>query len=79
MLKTDTGGVLESQLTGDDGLNGNLAPSNEAALKADGWPRHGGVQFKNVSMRYDASSPLVLKNMSLTVPPGGTLGTPRHL
>ena len=61
-----------------DGTGEPATPINEADLKASSWPWHGGVQFKNVSMRYDVSSPLVLKNMSLTIPPGGTLGTPYH-
>lgn len=51
-----------------------VAPLNDGALKADGWPWKGGVLFKNVSMRYNPSSPLVLKEVTIRVPPGSTLG-----
>lgn len=47
---------------------------NENALTADGWPWMGGISFKKVSMRYNPSSPLVLNRVTLSVPPGSTLG-----
>eukprot|EP00536_Pseudo-nitzschia_multiseries_P006315 jgi/Psemu1/14958/gm1.14958_g len=49
-------------------------PLTENALAADGWPWKGGVSFKNVSMKYSPSSPLVLNEVTLSVPPGSTLG-----
>jgi ABC-type multidrug transport system fused ATPase/permease subunit len=51
-----------------------VAPVNDKALVADGWPWKGGVHFNNVSMRYNSASPLVLKGVTLSVPPGSTLG-----
>ena len=51
-----------------------VAPVNDKALLADGWPWKGGVAFKNVSMRYNEASPLVLKDVNVSVPPGSTLG-----
>jgi ABC-type multidrug transport system fused ATPase/permease subunit len=50
------------------------APITDAGLKASGWPWKGGVLFRNISMRYSPSSPLVLKNVTISVPPGSTLG-----
>jgi ABC-type multidrug transport system fused ATPase/permease subunit len=51
-----------------------VAPKSDKALVADGWPWNGGILFKNVSMRYNVASPLVLKGVTLSVPPGSTLG-----
>mmetsp|Transcript_38635 Transcript_38635/g.93395 ORF Transcript_38635/g.93395 Transcript_38635/m.93395 type:complete len:1518 (+) Transcript_38635:75-4628(+) len=50
------------------------SPKDEKALVAAGWPWKGGVSFQNVSMRYNSASPLVLKKLSIDVPPGSTLG-----
>jgi ABC-type multidrug transport system fused ATPase/permease subunit len=52
----------------------NVVPVNEKALLNDGWPWKGGILFKNVSMRYNEVSPLVLKDVTVSVPPGSTLG-----
>lgn len=49
-----------------------LAPPNDRAIR--GWPWLGSIKFKNVSMRYNPISDLVLKSVDLTVPPGTTLG-----
>lgn len=51
-----------------------VAPLNDVALKAAGWPWKGEVLFNKVSMRYNPSSPLVLKDVTIRVPPGSTLG-----
>lgn len=51
-----------------------VVPVNDNALLKDGWPWKGGIVFKNVSMRYNTASPLVLKDVSVSVPPGSTLG-----
>ena len=51
------------------------SPKDEKALVAAGWPWKGGVSFQNVSMRYNSASPLVLKKLSIDVPPGSTLGS----
>ena len=53
-------------------LNMTLAPVNDLALK--GWPWEGDLLMRNVSMRYNEASPLVLKEISLKVPSGTTLG-----
>ncbi len=50
------------------------APSKDKSLVASGWPWNGEVGFNNVSMRYNSASPLALDNVTLTVPPGTTLG-----
>lgn len=52
----------------------SVAPLDDRALVADGWPWQGGVSFNNVSMRYNPASPLVLKGVTVSVPPGSTLG-----
>merc|ERR1712127_332600 len=49
-------------------------PKSDSALIEAGWPWKGDVKFTNVSMRYNPVSPLVLKNVSIHVPPGSTLG-----
>jgi len=51
-----------------------MAPMNDAALVASGWPWKGHISFDNVSMRYNPVSPLVLKNVNIDLPPGTTLG-----
>lgn len=51
------------------------SPKSEKALIASGWPWKGGVRFQNVSMRYNPASPLVLKTLNISVPPGSTLGS----
>mmetsp|Transcript_22471 Transcript_22471/g.50152 ORF Transcript_22471/g.50152 Transcript_22471/m.50152 type:complete len:755 (-) Transcript_22471:4575-6839(-) len=55
-------------------LSLKASPATENALLADGWPWKGGISFKDVSMKYNPSSPLVLNRVSLSVPPGSTLG-----
>merc|ERR1712070_319314 len=55
-------------------LNLRAIPLSENALSSDGWPWKGGISFKDVSMKYSPSSPLVLNKVSLSVPPGSTLG-----
>jgi ABC-type multidrug transport system fused ATPase/permease subunit len=72
---TGAGEALEAQFSKDINLNVSVAPLTEAALIADGWPWKGGVRFRNVSMRYNPSSPLVLKNLSINIPPGSTVGS----
>ncbi len=51
-----------------------VAPLTDTGLKAAGWPWKGDILFRNVSMRYNPSSPLVLKDVSIRVPAGSTLG-----
>jgi ATP-binding cassette subfamily C (CFTR/MRP) protein 1 len=38
------------------------------------WPTSGEIKFENVSMRYKTDSNLVLKDISLTIKPGQTVG-----
>lgn len=66
--ETDTRGLENLEKTSDRGQ------SYENDLLKSGWPWRGEVQFNDVSMRYNPSSPLVLKNVSVNVPPGSTLG-----
>ena len=49
-----------------------LAPANDKAMC--GWPWRGDISMKNVSMRYNEVSQLVLKGVDLSVPPGTTVG-----
>lgn len=55
-------------------FNATLAPLDTAALVQSGWPWQGNIHFSNVSMRYSPTSQLVLKQISLYVPAGSTLG-----
>jgi len=50
-----------------------LAPPGIELIKS-GWPWKGSVEFNNVSMRYTSFAPLVLKNVTVSVPRGTTLG-----
>jgi len=52
----------------------SVTPDSDNALIKSGWPWRGGIKFNNISMRYNSISPLVLKNVTVTVPPGTTLG-----
>jgi len=49
-------------------------PQSDAALLESGWPWAGSIEFENVSMRYNSASPLVLRNVTVSVPAGTTLG-----
>lgn len=51
-----------------------FAPLSDEALLKDGWPWKGNTVFRNVSMRYNSLSPLVLKDVTIGIPPGTTLG-----
>jgi len=64
---------LESTATNGLETEQQTSPS-EASLLKSGWPWKGHVEFKNVSMRYSPSSPLVLSSVSANVPAGTTLG-----
>jgi ABC-type multidrug transport system fused ATPase/permease subunit len=55
-------------------LNVTTVPESDSALVASGWPWRGKLEFNNVSMRYNNISPLVLKQVSIMVPPETTLG-----
>ena len=50
----------------------------EAAEKSDvdlkDWPSQGRLELQNMSYRYKANMPLVLKDISLTVQPGSKVG-----
>jgi ATP-binding cassette, subfamily C (CFTR/MRP), member 1 len=70
--KRAAGSALEPHFTRTNDIK--KAPVTDTALLADGWPWRGGILFKNVSMRYNEVSPLVLKGVTLSVPPGSTLG-----
>jgi len=52
----------------------SLSPSHSTALLKSGWPWNGSISLKSVSMRYNSASPLVLRNVSIDVPAGSTLG-----
>jgi ABC-type multidrug transport system fused ATPase/permease subunit len=49
------------------------SPCTDKAIRLSGWPWKGGVEFKNVSMRYQLDLPLALQNVNISVPPGSTL------
>lgn len=43
-------------------------------LNSFGWPREGRIEFKNVSLRYDAFGSPVLRNLQLTIESGEKIG-----
>jgi ATP-binding cassette, subfamily C (CFTR/MRP), member 1 len=67
-------GEALASLLQSGGIQANitLAPVTDEGL--DDWPWHGDVLLNNVSMRYNALSPLVLKGITLDIPRGTTLG-----
>jgi ABC-type multidrug transport system fused ATPase/permease subunit len=67
----NVGEALEKELAN---VNVSAGPRRDDPLVKSGWPWKGGIQFKNVSMRYNPISPLVLKQVTITIPPGTTLG-----
>lgn len=59
-------------LTTEDEYNdGSFLPAEPLP---EHWPRDGKVQLKGVSMRYRPSTPVVLDNVSFTVPPQVKVG-----
>lgn len=42
----------------------------DSTLEKLGWPAKGEVVFKNLSMRYNANSKPVLKNINFSIKPG---------
>jgi ATP-binding cassette subfamily C (CFTR/MRP) protein 1 len=70
----EPGEALQIEFEGVGDLNITLAPLTDSAMVADGWPWTGDVGFRNVSIRYNPSSPLVLEEVTLSVPAGTTLG-----
>jgi len=69
----EAGSALEP-LISNSASHTALASPTVSALLSDGWPWRGEVRVNNVSMRYNPISPLVLRGVTLTVPPGTTLG-----
>lgn len=55
-------------------LNMTMAPLFDNSLVESGWPWKGDIVFKEVSMRYNVISPLVLKNVTISIPRGSSLG-----
>lgn len=51
-----------------------MGPVSDVSLVKSGWPWKGDILFKDVSMRYNPVSPLVLKNVTISVPRGSSLG-----
>jgi ABC-type multidrug transport system fused ATPase/permease subunit len=68
------GEALEKSFPSGKRLGVRVAPTSDASLQLNGWPWKGNVLFKNVSMRYSPSSPYVLKDVTIQVRPGSTLG-----
>lgn len=51
-----------------------LKPELSTAKPIFGFPHSGAIEFKNVSIRYADHLPLVLKNISFTIPAGTHVG-----
>jgi len=68
------GGEALQPLLHRDKVHPPLAPQSSEALIKSGWPWRGNISFNKVSMRYNPSAPLVLRNVTLGVPAGTTLG-----
>jgi ABC-type multidrug transport system fused ATPase/permease subunit len=68
------GEALAALYTDSTPFNITMAPHLDAALVQSGWPWKGDIEFKSVSMRYNPVSPFVLKNVTISVPEGSSLG-----
>lgn len=68
------GGEALQPLLPVEKVHASLAPSDSEALMKTGWPWKGNLSLNNISMRYNPSAPLVLRNVTLGVPAGTTLG-----
>lgn len=68
------GEPMRALLSDKSSFNVTLAPTDDDALVKAGWPWRGNIQFRNISMRYNPTSPLVLDGVTLAVPAGTTLG-----
>ena len=40
----------------------------------EAWPTQGGIEFKNINLRYRPNTPLALKDLSFKVEPGHKVG-----
>jgi len=47
---------------------------NKGYAKPSGWPSKGGIEFRNVSMRYRPGLKLVLRDVNLKIPAGAKVG-----
>ena len=70
----DAGEALQALQQPNGSTESPPLPQSDADLLQSGWPWRGHVQFNNISMRYNPSSPLVLNNVSVDIPAGSTLG-----
>lgn len=68
---------LESRMTSVERLEfyGQLPSEHDPSHKeVPDWPKSGKLEFKNVALRYAEHLPLVLKNVSFTIPSGARVG-----
>ena len=71
--------AAHSKVAGADAVAVTLLPPAEAAARLaaaappPSWPSQGQIEFVDVSMRY-REGPLVLKNFSVTIPAGSSVG-----
>jgi ABC-type bacteriocin/lantibiotic exporter with double-glycine peptidase domain len=47
---------------------------NWTCIPHESWPKHGGITFSAVSMRYSPDKPLVLQEINLTIRAGEKIG-----
>lgn len=71
---------LENQMTSVERLleytKVESEPDNRKAVKTatKNWPEYGKIEFRQVSMRYTATDPYVLKNLNFTIHPKEKIG-----
>ena len=68
----DPGHYFSSSSLEDSSAMASVPNFNNELIKS-GWPWKGGISFRNVSMRYNTESSLVLRIVTVPVPPGSTL------
>lgn len=58
----------------DENSAGNVASSDDASFVPKNWPSSGTVEFRNVTIRYDADGPDILRNVNLIFNAGERVG-----
>jgi len=71
---SEPGEAFRALESGDAAIASTTTHGSDAELLRSGWPWAGHIEFRDVSMRYNPTSPLVLKGVTVDIPAGTTLG-----
>ena len=71
-LETSLGAISRLKSFAADTTSENLSHENESVPKS--WPSHGKIEFSHVSAAYTPTLAPVIRNLSLQIPAGQTIG-----